>query len=581
MKIAHRGRRAPLSEGPLRASRTAAAALSTLAATALLSSCYTDSNGLDPPQEELYYPTNLVVSPGGKALYVTNSDFDLQYNGGTVQVLNLEGLREKARILQKELQTGSGAAAACKTSLDLATNPQSILHPGPCSPLALKGFVMETATIGAFASSAVLVHDPKTKLARLFVSVRGDPSVTYFDVGNDSDPNAVTAPAGCSEANPAFCLLCGQSGETKRCGTQHRVGEDATDSIRGLTLPVEPMGIAATEDGTALVTVHQTEQMASLIANYWQPPSSIDPASSDKRPAEPYLEYYLGNLPFGPNDVVTLPSPRFLSVWDLAASGVVPAYEKPIYEPGFLVTYRAANELSILRYHSDEGASPRRPFLTRGSGVRIDVSSVGDDSRGAAVDASERKACEAGCGEADLACLLNCATSVPLRFYVANRTPPALLIGEIKTILVEEGEAADGSTRVTAAFEDASITDVVPLTFGPSRVAVGNILDEAGERRVRVFAVTFDSRLIFVYDPAASRIETVIRTGRGPHSVAFDTGVDKGKMEGEEDEAYSFMYVGHFTDSYIGVVDLDMRKPQTFGSMFLTVGKPVPPRESK
>jgi hypothetical protein len=41
------------------------------------------------------------------------------------------------------------------------------------------------------------------------------------------------------------------------------------------------------------------------------------------------------------------------------------------------------------------------------------------------------------------------------------------------------------------------------------------------------------------------------------------------------------MYVGHFTDSYIGVVDLDMRRPQTFGSMFLTVGKPLPPRESK
>ena len=44
---------------------------------------------------------------------------------------------------------------------------------------------------------------------------------------------------------------------------------------------------------------------------------------------------------------------------------------------------------------------------------------------------------------------------------------------------------------------------------------------------------------------------------------------------------HSFLYVGHFTDSYIGVVDLDMRRPETFGSMFATVGAPTPPRESK
>jgi hypothetical protein len=41
------------------------------------------------------------------------------------------------------------------------------------------------------------------------------------------------------------------------------------------------------------------------------------------------------------------------------------------------------------------------------------------------------------------------------------------------------------------------------------------------------------------------------------------------------------MYVGHFIDSYIGVVDLDMRKPSTFGSMFISLGAPAPPRESQ
>lgn len=573
MKLAHRGRRAPLSEGPHRASRSAAAAISTLALTSL-ASCYTDSAGLDPPLNQLYFPTNLVVSPGGTALYVTNSDFDLQYNGGTVQVLDLVSLRSAAIILQDALDPSDdpepnqdvGGVAACK-SLLLDENPQTVLNPGPCSPLDLVPFVKQSATIGAFSSAAVLAHDPTSQKARLFISVRGDPSVTYFDVGDDRDLGAgVVAPAGCSEENPAFCLVCAQDSERKRCGASHRVGEDPSESIRQLILPVEPMGIAATDDGAALVTVHQTEQTASLVANYWSAP----PGSDTRKSAKPYLEYYLGGLPYGPNDVVTLPEPRFLSAWETAGA----PYEKPLYEPGFLVTYRAAAELSILRYHSDEGASPRRPFLSRGSGVRINVTSIGDDSRGAAVDSSERKACEAGCPEADIECLLYCATSVPLRVYVANRAPPSLIIGEITTILAEEEGEPGGPAKVTSAFEEISLNSVVPLTFGASRVAVGHIIDQAGERQVRVFAVAFDSRLIFVYDPVASRVETVIRTGRGPHGIAFDTG-------GEGNGAYSFLYVGHFTDSYIGVVDLDMRRPQTFGSMFLTAGKPVPPRESK
>src|SRR5512134_2942096 len=98
MNLAYQGPCA-VFEGPLRASRTAAAALSTLALSAL-SGCYTDSEGLDPPQKQLYFPTNLVISPGGRALYVTNSDFDLQYNGGTVQVLDLAAIRAKATTLR-------------------------------------------------------------------------------------------------------------------------------------------------------------------------------------------------------------------------------------------------------------------------------------------------------------------------------------------------------------------------------------------------------------------------------------------------------------------------------------------------
>ncbi len=53
-----------------------------------------------------------------------------------------------------------------------------------------------------------------------------------------------------------------------------------------MRLPTEPVGIAASEDGTAIVVAHQTENSVSL---------SID----DPRDAKPTLQFILGSLPPG------------------------------------------------------------------------------------------------------------------------------------------------------------------------------------------------------------------------------------------------------------------------------------------
>lgn len=108
----------------------------------------------------------------------------------------------------------------------------------------------------------------------------------------------------------------------------------------------------------------------------------------------------------------------------------------------------------------------------------------------------------------------------------------------------------------------------MPLTVGPSRVVVGRIKTPSGEDETRVFAICFDSRRIFVYDPQRSRIEVEILTGRGPHAVAIDT-------------ERSLLYVGHFTDSFIGVYSLDLSSPASYGSMLGMLGAPKTPRSSK
>ena len=84
----------------------------------------------------------------------------------------------------------------------------------------------------------------------------------------------------------------------------------------------------------------------------------------------------------------------------------------------------------------------------------------------------------------------------------------------------------------------------------------------------RAFVVCFDSRHVFVYDPERRRVDAEITTGRGPHALAVDA-------------EHGLLYVGHFTDSYVGVVSLDRRFPRTYGRMLATIGSPSAPRASK
>jgi hypothetical protein len=89
-----------------------------------------------------------------------------------------------------------------------------------------------------------------------------------------------------------------------------------------------------------------------------------------------------------------------------------------------------------------------------------------------------------------------------------------------------------------------------------------------GELETRVFVVCFDSRRVFVFDPLRRRIEVEILTGRGPQALVVDT-------------PRKLLYVGHFTDSYVGVYSLDLAFPATYGTMLGTLGQPKSPRASK
>ena len=121
--------------------------------------------------------------------------------------------------------------------------------------------------------------------------------------------------------------------------------------------------------------------------------------------------------------------------------------------------------------------------------------------------------------------------------------------------------------HVIVEFFHLGLTDSEPLAQGPSRVIVGRVRNERGDYETRVFAVSFDARMIYIYDPVKRRIDGQIRTGRGPHALVMDP-------------VAPIAYVGHFTDSYIGLIDLDQGHPGSYASIVATIGVPLPPKES-
>lgn len=522
-------------------------------------SCFTGADGLEPPPRNLYFPTGLVVSPGRTTLYVGNSDFDLQYSGGNVQAVRLadsggeKGIRSLALAVSDKIQAGATPKETC-SAIGSSPNTNTFLVPGPCQPIAYEPFVEATTGTGAFVSGLTLVSRPDAPGARLFAAVRGDPSLTFFDIADDRDPGAIESPCGRD-----FCLECDVETETNRCGVFYRVGESTLTSRRGLALPTEPVGLAAGSD--ALVVSHQTSAAVSLTINHW-------PADVGQRGVAPFtgpsLEYLLTGLAEAPTGVAHIPPPALVAASD----------GKIAYRDGFVVTSRATSTLTVVRYEPDAASNPPRPFLIKAAEVPMSLSATGDDQRGLAIDSSERDDCEARCDAADLDCLRQCV-DVPLRVYIASRAPDSLIVGKLDAQVAGGGSDTDGSS-VTSIDEALSVEEIVSLPIGPSGVFVGKVIGRTGAFETRIFTVSFDSRFVTIYDPAVHAVEMSIKTGRGPFGLAFD--VDPGSGAGD---AKSLLYVGHFTDSYLGVVDLDTRHELSYGSMLLTVGPPQAPREEQ
>ncbi|MBX3189406.1 MAG: hypothetical protein KF819_20450 [Labilithrix sp.] len=560
--------------------------------------CYSTGSGAEPPLDRFYFPVGLQVSHGGTVLYAINSDFDLQYNGGTLQSYDLSLIR--------------------RHTLRLIADPRDpnvpVIQPNPDVPIPLGEiaappvdstfYFRDSAVVGAFATDLVLSRPPSKLVPstprlpgenitvgtrsfdRLFAPIRGDASLTWASVMRDHPDFGPTADP---KAYGPFKIFCGQDPVTHRCDAGHAAGKPSDPgNSRGVTMPGEPFAMAISEDGESIIVTHQNETKTSLFSTgqtiLQADPTEPNAPIEDVAPP-PSIQFILDGVPFGGVGATAIPHDR--DAFRESPAGFP--------KPGFFQTSRAIPEVALIRAYSDAfggtASSLRRPFLDREGVFPVGVGAGGTDSRGIVIDPTPRIACKAKVAPADPLAgrtqvdvdrdIVRCARR-PARAFIANRTPASLLVGEV-----------GGSANDLDAYDpDRLILHTsIPLSNGPSKLYLAPVVEPDGAYGLRVFAVCFDSATVFVFDPETMTLENVIRVGLGPFAMAFDpfdledvalhrqVPMDP-REAGTGLRRYRFAYVASFTNSFVQVIDLDNARANraTYERVVFTLGQPSAPK---
>ena len=539
--------------------------------------CYTAGGGSAPPLTSFYFPTGLVVSSGGNVLYAINSDFDLQWSGGTLQSYDLFKVRKDTAALIQANLSGSTPPedipfidpwqpGCTGTPPGPASNGRGVYLGQACSPpVDSSQYVRNTVIVGAFATDLQLAAQGQT---RLFAPVGGNATVTWADVGAD-DPNTAPAESATDATDFApFKIDCGALSD-QRCDSDHQTGNNPYSpfNTRNATMPGEPFGLAQSEDGTVVAVTSEVDTKTSLLT------TGLGAGAFSPTPT---MQFVLDGLPTGGVGIAAVPHDPIAVVRCEDVGNTAGCVHQ-----AFLQTSRAANEIDLLRYFDDDGSSIRRPFLNKEATYAVTANSNGSDSRGIAIDTSERIACEAAATPDQL---LACAQT-PANVFIANRTPSTIVTAKLGQIL------QDGSYDPDRLLIDGNVS----LTDGPSKIYLAPIVNGLGNYEMRIFVVCYDTNSIFVFDPKAvaahvDRPEKIISTGQGPYALAFDPfsleDVALGKpvpADPRQDPAlglkrYRFMYIASFRESYVQVIDLDESNPETFQNVVFTLGQPTPPK---
>lgn len=186
----------------------------------LLAGCPASGDEVRLPADQFYFPTGMEIAPDQSALFVASANADLRYDSGAVHVVNL---REVERVIT-EWQETSAPPADADCAVDLMV-PYTLV----CDE---SEFIQASAGVrtGNFATD-LKVQDLGPDKVRLFLAVRGDPSLTWIDY-EENDLSCSGSESGFPECDDAHRLV------------QLRNDEDL------IAIPDEPFGLFVGTDAT-------------------------------------------------------------------------------------------------------------------------------------------------------------------------------------------------------------------------------------------------------------------------------------------------------------------------------------------
>ena len=213
-----------------------------LAFLLVLLGCPATSEEVRPPQNQLFFPSSMAVTPDENVLLVTNGNSELRFDSGTLAIVDLDVVEQLLApwLAERTLPSDTDDCNdCCERDADqahvLVCNERRVMRP--------EGMVR----IGNFATD-IRLQTMSDGSARAFLPVRGDPSVTWVDY----DPSEKT-------------LRCGDSGSSfPSCDEAHRLTQMRGD-VDLETLTDEPFGAYVDSgNGYAMIT-HLTRASVTLI----------------------------------------------------------------------------------------------------------------------------------------------------------------------------------------------------------------------------------------------------------------------------------------------------------------------------
>jgi hypothetical protein len=495
---------------------------------AALGGCSFGQTGIGPPTNRVFLPAGIAVDPGGRFLYVVNSNSDLRYNAGTVVAVDLD----VACGIGSDLPgCGMIPASSPQTAIPVCTKTrfsrtEAVADNYCCRDLVDSNilncheaqFIRDDATIeiGSFGGTVALqtfVRDG-VPVRRLFMAVRAEPSITYADVTVSDDGAQVamrcSGPHGISDA-PAANAFCDDDWKIRRPGGV---------TPGALVLPEEPHVLALDPVHQALFVGHLTVSANGQVQGGGV--SALDICNPEH--GNPVRFAGLARTTF-------LPAALSQAVATLSP----PDPSRPATE--VYATARYTTAISGMVFRDPNGAicdntapapSPEARDLTLLPSEHFFSSAFlpnGADVRGILFLPDVSRAFVLHRNGSD-------TTANPAALAVLDRRPLA------------DGTPANAPVAL------------LQVCNGPSSLQMHN----AG-RGDRIFVTCYDDGQIYVIDPIAVVVTAVIDAGAAPTSLVFsarDAGI---------------AYVASFFNSHISVIDLRPGSP-TENRVLLRIGLP-------